>query len=293
MSSDSQHQVFSSHHTTTMSNKRRISRITLLFIGALLMGAGCHSFGHEMSKDLHIIPSEDARSSISTSSTIPLQRYTNKNLGISMEIPETVIVSNCVPKTIDGQSYVDVIGNHATAPLQIKEIPQGAIFYPEWSMEPYDIVHIKTASDDFDAYTHCKRTPVPQNQLTQRDGNRNYPYWTILIDSATSESEIRSSVTRRCYNKLSDMTVYAGLATTTEPGVFDIHLDIDRRKTNDTSLLNCPDLVYAKYASTTHQIYYLFNNGFYSIDDPTHQLIQDNLFKAMIANQKMATSTAH
>lgn len=196
--------------------------------------------------------------------------YTNEKLGFSVDMPNEVTLKNCTLTTEDGKTHVDVSSfKPMKVPLRVTETTDSVIFHPEFYFEAVGEIMVNGLRYNSD----CKKNIVDGASLTQRGEYRDFPYWTIVSDTAPAEKDISPSVLYHCTNEAKFM----GLKPASDPEVLEVEIDVDMTKAWDSSAIFCPDLIFARYVPATQRLYYLFNNGHYVIDDPTHKQIQKTL----------------
>ena len=210
------------------------------------------------------IPEDDGDNSAASLRPIA---YTSTIHGFSVIAPGVVTLSQQCPRYQDGLKEYSTSDEHTISPLVLTEIPQGVVLYPQWYMKPMG--NMETG----DLFSICQKQTINGHSLVQRDVFRDFPYWTILSDTVSSEEGIAESVRRHC----SDIALFTGLVPAMQSGVMEVGIDVDMAKSDDSSAIVCPDLLYARYVPSTRRLYYLFNNGMYYIEDPTHEQIQNSL----------------
>ncbi len=198
----------------------------------------------------------------------PSVAYTNDPLGFSVNVPETVTVSDCSPHEQEGKTYV-LLDTFVTAPLLTSAIPNGVIFHPEWYMEPSG--EVETSQSRY--YARCDKKMIEGAALTDRTVFRDFPFWTIVSDAVASEKDLPASVIRRC----TTMAKLTDLQPSTQPSVQNIGIDVDMAETNDSSAAFCPDLLTARYVPATGKAYYIYSTGPTYIDDRIGEHILESL----------------
>ena len=190
-----------------------------------------------------------------------LEVYTNDKLGFSIDIPTEVVVTDCSYETSDP---------HIVAPLIYTNVAQGVVLHPQWYMEASG----QTMVDGEPRYVNCQKKTVVGSSLVKRPAYvGDFPYWTVLTEVVSSAQDIPKSILRQC----SPLAKFIRLQPTVESEVFQVDIDVDMTKTEDSSAIFCKDLVYARYVPATQRMYYLFKSGIGTVDDPASQQIEKSL----------------
>ena len=246
---------------------RKTSSLIVLIFGLVIIGAGCsieskNSFGSPSSTlDIKETKNPEVKSTF----------YTNDKFGFLIDLPNEVMVADCSYHEAEGKKYV-LPDQRAAAPLIHTEIAGGIVFYPQWYMEPSGEVALDKVLGEY--YSTCQKKTAVGSSLTKRAVYMgDFPYWTVLSETVLSEEDIPKSILRHC----SKFAKFTGLKTIAQAGVFDVSMDVDMTKTNDSSEVICNDLVYARFVPVNQKIYYLFKSGISYIDDMANEQIEKSL----------------
>lgn len=232
-----------------------MSRITIpAFALFLFVCTACTPPAQESVSSEH---SQSSDSSSSVQSTV----YTNERLGFSVDVPATVTAGSCVRLEKQGQQYA--LPSGVVVPLVQTEVRDAVVFHPE----RFDEIFGESRIGDEPYYADCKTRAI-SGALLDRKMYHEYPLWTVVTESVKSEKDIPKSVLRNCTAEAK----FTGLEPATQTGVLTVGIDVDMRKTDDSSAIFCPDLVYAKYVPATKKLYYLFQSGPYYDDRAVEQI---------------------